>query len=392
MITSKKIVGLLIAISSFLFLLIAPTDAMTARNGSRIDIPRSETVHESIFLGGNAITVEGIVEGDLFCGGQDIEISGIVKGDVICGGQSVIISGKVGGNVRAAGQKLLINGTIDRNANLFGQSVKLGTGSAILGEAFVGSQSVIIDGSIAKQLSGGAQSISINGIVDTVNIETQNLALGSTAKINKNLTYISTNDATIATRSAVLGTIVKQTPAREKKQPAEQNKRVWKSVWTATRFATLLTQIILGLVILFFIPKQIKNASLTMQERVLPAFGYGLLLLFLVPVIMVIFVLTIIGIPAAILLLLLFMFSFLLSRIFVASVIGRILLTQFWAEKHNNDYWTISIGLFVLWLIFSIPVVGGILSFLSLLWGLGGTYYLIRPVDSHTKLKKTSTE
>ncbi len=362
-----------------LFFSAIPSYAVSIRNGSTVRIPKNETVNESILLGGNSITIDGIVDGDVFCGGQDIVINGVVNGDVICGGQSIIISGQIKGNVRAAGQTVLINGIVDRNVNLFGQQVRMSSSSAIAGEAFIGSQNADIDGSIGKKLSGGAQSLNINGAVDDVYIEAQNVSVGSTANIKKNLTYVSDTKAEIATSSSVQGTTLQKVPPKAtSKGPAERNREVWSSVWSAARVTSLIAQIILAFIVLYFIPKHIKKASLTMQERISPTFGYGLLILFLAPIIMVVFVLTIIGIPLAMILLLLFMVSFLISRILVAMVVGRVLLERFWADKKDNNYWTAGVGLTAMWIIFSIPFIGGLLGFISLIWGLGGVYYLLR--------------
>lgn len=381
MLTPKKICIILAAAVYGLFLSVSPSFAVVIRNGDNVTIPKNETINESVYLGGQVINVDGTVEGDLFCGGQDIEITGVVNGDVICGGQSITISGQVTGDVRVGGQTIRVNGSVDRNANLFGQNVTISSGSAILGEAIIGSQNADIDGSIAKKLTGGAQSITINGTVGEVDVYVETLAIGSSAVIQKNLTYTSDTTAEIGRKESVQGKIVKKTPPADTKRD-EGREKAWNAFWGSARIASLISQILLAFVIVYFLPKRIKSAALLMQDRALPAFGWGALMLFLFPIVMILFVITIIGIPLAMVLLFLFIFSFFVSRVLAAMVVGRMLLQQFWAAKKENNYWTVAIGFAVLWLIYSTPFIGGLVSFLSLLWGLGGVYYLLRPATA----------
>ncbi len=378
---------LLIAVYG-LFLSSNPADAATVRKGNSVRIPQQETIDESLYIGGNSVNVDGTVNGDVICGGQDIEITGVVNGDVICAGQSIVISGKVNGNVRVAGQSVRLSGTVDRNVNIFGQHITVSSGSAILGEMFVGGQNADIDGTIAKKLSGGAQSMNINGIVGDVDVHTQSLVIGSTAIIQNNLTYTSEATAEIARKESIQGNVVKHNPPvqnKKKAQTSQTQQRAWRAFWGTAKVASLISHILLALLIIYFLPKRTKNASLTMQERVGPSFGWGALILVLTPPLIVLFIITIIGIPLAMILLLLYFFSFFISSLLSSLVVGRLLLQQFWADKKENGYWAVAIGMVVLALINAVPFIGGLVSFVITIWGLGGVYYLLRPPVSPAK-------
>lgn len=375
---SKKTLIFICASLYGLFLSTVPAYALSVRNGNTVRIPKNETVNESVFLGGNSINIDGTVDGDVFCGGQDIEITGTVNGDVICAGQSIVISGQVKGNIRSAGQKIVIAGTVDRNVNVFGQNITISSGSAILGEVYSWSKNVDIEGMVGKKFSGGAQSVTINGIVNDVNLAAEDLSVGSTAHIKNNLIYVSNTDAAIASSESIQGKVVKQAPPKNPKTRQVQRERVWNSFLSFASVASLLAQIIVACVMIYFVANRTLVATVAMQEKILPTGGFGLLMLIVVPLIVVLFVITIIGIPVAMLLLLLYIFSFLVSRILVATVVGHLLLQQFWTQKKDDMYWSSVIGLILLWFVFSIPFIGGIVSFISMIWGLGGVYYLLK--------------
>ncbi len=386
----KNISIILAATVYGLFLSVIPSYAIVIRSGDTITIPKDATINESLFAGGESITIDGTVDGDVFCGGQDIEIAGTVNGDVICGGQSVTVSGRVLGNVRVGGQNVRINGTVERNANLFGQKIELSSGSAILGETLIGAQKADISGSLAKKLSGGVQSMKINGTVAQTDVHVNSLALGSSAVIQKDLMYTSNKEAEIARADSVGGKTIRNTPPPRARQAERRNERVIGSLLSGARIAGLISEILLAFLVVYFLSKRIQNASMAMQERPLPAFGWGALMLILFPIIMILFVVTIVGIPLAMALLFVFIFAFFLSRVLAAYVVGRMLLQQFWTAKKESRYWIVAIGFIVLWLVYSAPYVGGLIGFLSFIWGLGGVYYMLRPVAQVHETKKTT--
>ncbi len=388
---SKKWILSILALSVYgLFIAATPTFAILVRSGDSVSISKNETISESVFLTGQVINVDGTVEGDVICGGQDIEITGTVNGDIICAGQTISISGTVKGNIRTVGQSVRLNGMVDRNISLIGQNITTSSGSAVMGEAILGGQNIQLDGSIAKKLSGGVETARINGMVSEIDLHTESLTLGSTAVVEKNLTYTSNANAKIENQESVQGEIVKKTPPPEERKRSESAEKAWNSYWKGAKIASLISQILLAFILLYFFSGRMLLASALMKERVWPSFGLGALILFLFPFVFLLFVLTLVGIPLAMLLLLLFIFACFLSKALAALAVGKLLLGQFWAAKQDNKYWSAAIGLIALWLLYSTPFIGGLISFLSLLWGLGGVYYMLKPRELEVKIKKSA--
>ncbi len=382
-------ISLAFTILTILFILSSSSvSAAVYRNGNRIDIPKGQDVKESLYISGKSINIDANVDGDIFCAAQTVRITGRVNGDVICGAQSIVVTGEINGNLRAGAQSIDLEGIINRNANLFGQNIEISSGSAIMGEANIWSQDVDVRGVVTKKLDGGAQIMTILGKVGEVDVHVEELSVGPEAVVQNNLTYTSLNKAKLSANSLVGGQILQRQPPASPEKTQSQNRRPTRSVLGIGRIISLIVQLILATLIVAFFAKPMNSASAVMYKKILPTLGIGLLILIFTPVIMVIIALTLIGIPLSILLLFVYIFSFFIGRVLAAGVVGRLLLEKFWVDKKENDMWSVIIGIIAMWFIFSIPIVGSILSVIVLIWGLGGVYYLFRPIQLKTSEKQ----
>jgi uncharacterized membrane protein len=95
-----------------------------------------------------------------------------------------------------------------------------------------------------------------------------------------------------------------------------------------------------------------------------------------VPIAAIALAITIIGIPVAILAVLLFIAALFLSRVLAALAVGRKITKDYWKSKQDSPAAQALVGVAVLWILFAIPVIGGIFSFAAIVWGLGGMRYL----------------
>ena len=64
---------------------------------------------------------------------------------------------------------------------------------------------------------------------------------------------------------------------------------------------------------------------------------------------------------------------------FSAVAIGKKITQAYWKSKQDSLIWQVIIGVVLMWILFAIPAIGWIISGVSLVWGLGGIYYLFRP-------------
>jgi len=356
----------------FLFFIIAtPAFAMTARGGQSVYIPKGEVVNGTLFAGGNSVTIDGTVHGDVFCGSQSVVISGIVDGDVICVAQSLRISGTVAGSVRAAGQTIEIAGPVKRNVTVMGQSLAIDPTGIVSGEILVAAQQFTDNGPVALSVTGATDHAFIDAKVGgDVHLNTSSLTLGDNAKIAGSVKYESSSVATLAPSATIAGTLTQTVPkitkekisVREAKQPGGD-------------FGKLLVKIIIYIVLAAIItsiaPKRTKKILDVMKELPMATSLTGFLTLIVVPVIIIALAITIVGIPFALILGVIYAFALALSRVFAAILVGEYLFANFHGNKNGNMLLTILLGVTVTWIVFSLPILGGIAGFLAVIWGLG---------------------
>lgn len=125
-----------------------------------------------------------------------------------------------------------------------------------------------------------------------------------------------------------------------------------------------LSMLLLGLVALLIAPRAGEALARTGGAKPLPAAGIGLLAFFLLPVLAVLAIVTIIGLPLGIVLLLLIVPLYVFGYLTAALVLGRRI-------ARKGSLLAFVIGLVILQLVALIPVFGGLVAFLATVFGLG---------------------
>jgi hypothetical protein len=126
------------------------------------------------------------------------------------------------------------------------------------------------------------------------------------------------------------------------------------------------------LLVLFF-PRQTVAVTDTLRDTPLVSFGWGIVLLFLVPVLVLVLLITVVGIPIALILAALYTIALYLSQIIVGITLVRLALsrTPGWAGSDRMRLWlSMLIGVPIVLLIRLLPIPFGWTFWLSLLIGI----------------------
>ncbi len=360
---------------SFLFAM--PVFAFTMRTGNEAVLPKGETVEGTLVIAGQAVTIDGDVNGDVICVGQTVTITGSVSGDVVCVGQNITVTNSVSGSVRAAGQAVNIGGKVGRNVTVAGQSVK--SDSQIQGDMLFAAQTASIAGQVVKGITGAANSIIVSGNVGgDAQFRDLNLTVKSSSTIAGALAYTSSNDAVLESGSQIVKGVQRSVPPANSKKSflSRPQESVQQKIFDKIR--GLAIYLVVALLLVFFFKNQVLKAADSMLAKPGRSFGAGLLLLILVPIATIAVAITVIGIPVALIAVMLYILAIFFSRIFTAIAIGRKLVQNYYKSKQNSLMVQTLIGIVGLWILFAIPVIGSILSFVSVIWGLGGIYYMFK--------------
>ncbi len=372
---NKSLSGLIFALFVGLIGLATPVQAVEFRQGDTVNIAKDQVTNGSLFVGGSSITIDGVIDGDVYCGGQQITITGIVQGDVICAGQTMRVTGNVQGSVRFAGQTLDVDGQVSRNVVVLGQTVNMSPDATVSGEVLFGAQTLSMAGTIGKSLTGGGQNVVLDGsVAGDTSLEAEHLTMGTNARLSGALSYRSSTDATMMEGASVSGSVVRTTPAPQQEERGKGENRVTvkqKAPWPVSAIGGIIIHILLGLLVVTLAPAFTGKVAKELMANPVMTGLKGALVLMATPVVCVILMVTIIGIPAGILGFLLYGFVIWISRIFVATVVGHRVLEMFWAKHRERLTLQILAGVPVLWLLLKAPFVGGLISFVAVIWGMG---------------------
>jgi cytoskeletal protein CcmA (bactofilin family) len=361
-----------------------PFQVIHAQNGTLnqnkiVTLPKTEVVNKDYFAAGDVVNVSGTVNGDVYAFGKQVNVDGVVNGDVIAAGGSVNISGKVSSNVRAAGGQIIISADVGRNLTIGGGSVDLTDSAKIGGNAIIGAGNVTIASLINGDARVGAGDLTLSGkIGGDLDTAAGSLTLSRGSQVDGNVTYRSDENATIDSGAIVSGKIIKRAPSAESSwsMPGGKTTEMVQGIFARGRILSLIFTLILGSILVHFFPKFMSGGVDKLNENPSGILGRGFLIFILIPVIMILFGITIIGIPIALIILVLYLIA-----IYVARMIAIFWLGIFISEKvgkMERDILAFTIGLVAYTILRYIPVVSGITALFTAFFGLGAVWRLYR--------------
>ncbi len=149
-------------------------------------IPANETIDDDVFISGNNVVIDGIVNGILFAGVETVTLNGTVNGDAFLVGETIVVSSsaEVDGNLVIVGANISMNGSVsgsvfggsvamvlekdaDVGRNFYNGGFSLTTeeGSVVRKDLFSGNYQSLLSGAIERDLKIGASAIEFNGTV-----------------------------------------------------------------------------------------------------------------------------------------------------------------------------------------------------------------------------------
>jgi hypothetical protein len=135
------------------------------RSGGDVRVPADETVPTDLYVAAGTVTVDGTVQGDLVVTGGTVTLNGTVDGDVLAAGGTIRVGGEVGGDVRVAGGQVVVAGSVGEDALLTGGQLELAAGGSIGEDLIVAGGQVTVAGDVTGSVTGTAGTYSRSGQV-----------------------------------------------------------------------------------------------------------------------------------------------------------------------------------------------------------------------------------
>ena len=365
-----RLLRLLALVALILALTPTPAAAADIRSGQDITIGTTETIEDDLYAFGTNIAINGTIHGDLIAGGNNISVDGNVTGDVIAGGNSVVIRGQVGGSVRAAGNTVVVDGKIANDLVVGGNELTILGNGRVGRDVIVGATNATISGQIGRDLQAGGANVKIDSSVGgnvTANVE--RLQVTDRGTVGGSLKYTSKNEAQIANAASVKGSVERQTPDNGR-APLFSGTAALVVEW----LKGLIGLLILGILVVFFFPGFSRRAGEVLVHSPWLTLAVGALALIGLPILSIVFFAVgalIGGWWIGFVVLALFVVVLALSIPVAAVGVGGALLRV--ARRPVPVWLALFIGLVALLLVALIPILGGIVIFFALLFGMGAT-------------------
>jgi cytoskeletal protein CcmA (bactofilin family) len=314
-------------------------------------VAAEQTVLDEIWVAANTIEADGLFGNDLFAASsKDMSLKGSYEGNLwAAAGTTVTLDGDCFRNARLTGQTLRIDGKIAGNLMAMGNTVIIGKNASIAGNARLIGSSVVVEGTIKGNVSiNSARTVTLGGRMEgDVKVVSADIILPPSARINGNLTYTSSQEL-IPAGGVVGGQLERVTP---KPPPLLSIDRLKShAMWFFAAF-------LVGVPFITTFPMTTAMASLLARKSPMKCLAVGFVASFLLPVLGLMSISSLIGLPLGALILASWGILVYVSRIIMGLMIGTLILKSGNASI-GRVLLSMASGLAVIYLATLIPSIG----------------------------------
>ena len=362
--------------------MLAALAALLALGAAGQDRDARKTVERDLggdhYAAGCPVRIDRPVRGDVFAAGCSVEVDAAVAGDVLAAGGNVRIGAPVGQTLYAAGGQLAVHANVGRNARVAGGQVEFGPQSQIGGNVTVGGGEVRINGAVKGYVRAAGGRVLINGPVDGDVVATAGtVELGPNARIAGQLSYASRDEIARAATAQVQGGVERIElrggwPVPEQAERSVGRRGGW--VWS-------IGLMVIAGVLVAALPAFYSRVSDTLRTRAGMSLLAGFITLVCIPVAALILLITLIGVPLALMAVALYLALLLVGYASTGIGVGDWALARFLPSRSAQRAWRVAaavLGMLALSLAGRLPYLGGPVVFIALLIGLGALVLQVR--------------
>ena len=357
-------------------LLLALAPIATAGMQAGEHISERGSIDDDYYAAAGVVDIDAVVDGDLIIAGGELLIGHKVAGDIIAAGGSIRIRGVVDDDVRISGGELDIDARIGDDLVASGGTIELASTTAIAGDVWLVGGDVYIDGTINGDLKvfGGDIRLAARVLGD-VEIEGGDIEILERASVGGNLKYRSPRPSASLSPSQVGGDIDYESGELE---------------YGDSGFGLVfpITLAIASILFYLLFPHYTVSSVSRIGTDPFASLALGFLFVVITPVLALFLMLIVLGLWIGLSLLALYcvalLAGFLIACFFVAERGARLFKQDISSRARRMI--SVIVAIFILGLLQSIPLLGGLLLFILLLLGLGAGLmqlrYVYRPLPA----------
>ncbi len=363
-----------------LVLLLTPVSVFAASSlnftsGSSVLIA-SSTPGNRYVLGGS-VAVTAPVSGDLLAAGGSVNNEGQIAGDLFEAGGSITNGARVEGDTRIFGGRATLTGPM--NGDLFaivGSLNDLGGARSV----YVAGANVTLSKGAKGPVTVYANNVMLDGVyADNVTVTAAGrLALASTTVIKGELTYQAPEPALIPEGAVISGGV--HYTGTSYLPSSEETHAIALASFGIFLFIKILGALILAALVAGLFPgvaEMVCRYSFAGgARRALLSILLGFATLVATPILIVLLMVTFVGLGLAIILGLTYFLLIAFAFIYTAIILGALIARLFF--KREGLRWSYAVlGMLVLFLISSLPLIGSPLVFVMMIYTLGLLVHLL---------------
>jgi cytoskeletal protein CcmA (bactofilin family) len=323
----------------------------------------------NVYLAAGIARTAGPVEGDFYAVGGQITIDHPVQGDVFAAGGRVTVAAPVDDDLHLLGGDVTLSAPVRGEAAIAAGTISITQDARIDGKVALAGGNVEIAGTLERGGRVVADRLVISGRVGGgLRIIARRIEIAAGAEIEGPIHFTSRRAPVIAPGAEVQGPVTAM-PSRAPERTAEVRRT---GEWAVPLFYAGLWAA--GILLLLIFP----GFTVAAQDRVRAApwqsLALGAALVFALPVVVLLLIVTVVGIPVAFALIALYavllLAGFLTALFFVAERIGRLLR----GGRSPGTGWRVGLllaALVLMALVARLPMAGGLVALLVLLFGVG---------------------
>ena len=359
--SKQKVFLLLLTVISLAGLSLGIQASRTEEN-----ITISEAVNEDLYLAAESIYLNGEVSGDVVAAGQRIIAENHISEDFIAAAEQITLRGSVGDDVRVAGRLVTISAHTAGDVLAAGETVALTRGVRIGGRAWLAGRNIDVSSDIDGELRAAGQRITLSGRVQgNVTLYAEQIEILPGARIGGNLVYHSDREASIDSRAEIAGTVQR----RELDVDADREFPIVSAlIWW------VLSLLFSMGVICWLVPGVMRRGSEIVQQSPFKALAVGLGCFLLTPLVVLLLMVIVVGIPLALMLLATYVVALIVGFLLGIFVLSDALL-RLLRKDGDVGFGLRAVGIVLAVVLLAtlkiVPLVGTVVILFLMLLGLG---------------------
>ena len=325
-------------------------------------------IPENYYAAGERVELPAPVQGDAVVAGRLVTIGQQVSGDVLAAGWHVSIVAPTSDDVRAAGAQVDVTAPVQGDLTAAAGELTVGPQAHVGGRTWLTGRTIRLDGVFDREVRIAGERVVIGGeIRQPIRVVAQRLEILATARVLAPLTYEGATPAVVAP-----GAVVSQPIAYRNISDSEVRRARWPRAATSLLFG--IHVFLGGVLLLLLIPKIAGQPAEALRTSPTKSLLAGLAMLVTVPFVAILLMISVIGLPAGLALgaayaVALFI-AVVTTAIFIGNLEGR-LVHAAPPSSRRQQLMLLLAGVVTLMVLHSIPVIGTIAVFASIVFGLG---------------------